>query len=143
MLGEDIEDFILNKGSLDIIYILANGPKSFDELKRLLKLSPNTILSRVREAQTLGIIEQKLLEETKGKSIDEMKGRSKIKYVLTKRGEKILEVSEGVKNRYLDLKKEIHGLQMNIRKKDSEIKSLLFPLQKPVAQILKSNLNQQ
>ena len=132
MLGD--EDFIINRGSLDILYILEDGPKSFDEFKPQLKLSPNTIVSRLRTAQSLGIIEQKLIGETKG--------RSKIKYDLTKKGEKILEASGDIKNRYLELKKEINELRKGIKNKDSEIEKLLLSLREPLRQILKSNPNQ-
>jgi DNA-binding HxlR family transcriptional regulator len=115
------QDFIVRKGGIDIIFMLSNGLKSFDEFKPL-KLSPNTILLRLREAQSLGIIEQKLLGG--------MKGRPKIKYALTGRGGKVLEASKDIKNRYLELNEEVNRLKMEIRKKESEIQTLLFSLQK-------------
>ena len=124
------EDFILKKGSLDILYMLADGPKSFYEFKTPLKLSPNTIVLRLKAEKTLGIIEQ-LLEETKG--------RSRIKYRLAKRGKMILNFSGRIRNRYLELKKEINDLEMKKREKEFELQKLLLSLQEPVAQILKSN----
>lgn len=119
-----IQDFLERKGGLDILYKLAEGKKSFNELESL-NLSPNTILSRLREAQALGLIEEKLLRQKEG--------RSKIKYTLTKKGKKIIEACKSIKKDYLKLREEINNLEEKTRKKEEEIKTLLSSLQRSVA----------
>ncbi len=57
----DERNFIQKKGSIDILLQLEESPKSFNELEEALKLSPNTILSRLREAQKLGLVKEDLL----------------------------------------------------------------------------------
>jgi len=126
------QSFLEKKGGLDIFFMLAHGPKTFDELQSL-NLSPNTILWRLREARTLDIVEQRLM------SVE--RGRSKIKYHLTKRGEEILKVSMPIKKDYIGLREEINRLEEEIRKREDKIKNLLFPLQKLVARITTSKSN--
>ena len=47
--------------------------------KRVLRLSPNTLASRLKEARKLALIKEELTRED---------GRAKIKYVLTEKGKK-------------------------------------------------------
>jgi len=115
-----IQEFLEKRGSLDILFNLAEEEKSFNELESL-SLSPNTVLSRLREAQTLGLIEEKLLRQKEG--------RSKIKYGLTKKGKEITDTSKTIKKDYLKLREEINKLEEEIRKKEEEIKTLLSSLQ--------------
>jgi DNA-binding HxlR family transcriptional regulator len=118
---KEIQEFLEKRGSIDILFNLAEEEKSFNELESL-NLSPNTVLSRLREAQALNLIEEKLLRQKEG--------RSKIKYVLTKKGKEIMDVSKSFKKDYLKLREEINGLEENIRKKEEEIKTLLSSMQR-------------
>lgn len=56
-----ILEFLDAKGSLDVLFQLANREKSFNELKEVFTLSPNTVLDRLREAQSLDLIKEELL----------------------------------------------------------------------------------
>jgi len=104
------------KGLLDVLMMLETGEKSFTELKTL-DLSPNTILSRLREAQMKGLVEQKLFPR---------KGRKpRIKYVLTKEGKEVLKMYESIRERYTELRAELQNLQEEVRKKEKEMKYLL------------------
>lgn len=104
------------KGLLDVLMMLETGEKSFTELKTL-DLSPNTVLSRLREAQKKGLVDQKLFPR---------KGRKpRIKYVLTEEGEKVLKMYESIRERYTELRAELQNLQEEARKKEKEMKYLL------------------
>lgn len=104
------------KGLLDVLMMLETGEKSFTELKTL-DLSPNTVLSRLREAQKKGLVDQKLFPR---------KGRKpSIKYVLTDEGEKVLKMYESIRERYTELRAELQNLQEEARKKEKEMKYLL------------------
>lgn len=104
------------KGLLDVLMMLETGEKSFTELKTL-DLSPNTVLSRLREAQKKGFVDQKLFPR---------KGRKpRIKYVLTEEGEKVLKMYESIRERYTELRAELQNLQEEARKKEKEMKYLL------------------
>jgi len=118
---KEIQEFLKKRGSIDILFNLAEEEKSFNELESL-NLSPNTVLSRLREAQTLGLIEEKLLRQKEG--------RSKIKYALTKKGKEIMDASKTIKKDYLKLREEINKLEEETRKKEEEIKTLLSSLQR-------------
>lgn len=104
------------KGLLDVLMMLETGEKSFTELKTL-DLSPNTVLSRLREAQKKGLVDQKLFPR---------KGRKpRIKYILTEEGEKVLKMYESIRERYTELRAELQNLQEEARKKEKEMKYLL------------------
>jgi len=104
------------KGLLDVLMMLENGEKAFAELKAL-DLSPNTVLSRLREAQKRGLVDQKLFPR---------RGRKpRIKYVLTKEGEDALRMYEAIRERYTELRAELQNLQEEVRKKEKQMKYLL------------------
>lgn len=104
------------KGLLDVLMMLETGEKSFTELKAL-DLSPNTVLSRLREVQEKGLVDQKLFPR---------KGRkSRIKYVLTKDGEEVLKTYASIREKYTELRVELQNLQEEVRKKEKEMKYLL------------------
>jgi len=111
-----MESEIAPKGLLDVLMMLETGAKSFTELKAL-DLSPNTVLSRLREAQKRGFVDQKLFPR--------MGRKPKIKYVLTKEGEEVLKMYESIRERYTELRAELQGLQEEVRKKEKELKYLL------------------
>ncbi len=104
------------KGLLDVLMMLETGEESFTELKTL-DLSPNTVLSRLREAQKKGFVDQKLFPR---------KGRKpRIKYVLTEEGEKVLKMYESIRERYTVLRAGLQNLQEEARKKEKEMKYIL------------------
>ncbi len=105
------------KGLLDVLMALEENEKSFTELKSL-NLSPNTLLSRLREAQTKGLVVQELVP-VKGK-------RARIKYKLTEDGKDTLKMYASVREKYVELKMELQQLQEEVRKKEKELKYLLL-----------------
>ena len=105
------------KGLLDVLMALEENAKSFTELK-FLNLSPNTLLARLREAQAKGLVLQELVP-VKGK-------RPRIKYKLTEEGKNTLKMYASVRERYTELKMELQQLQEEVRKKEKELKYLLF-----------------
>lgn len=107
---------IMSKGLLDMLIILEDGEKSFTELKGM-KMSPNTVLSRLREAQRMGLVDQKLFK-IKGR-------RSRIKYALTKEGEETLQMYHSIRERYKQLNVELQSLKEEVKKKEKEMKYLL------------------
>lgn len=105
------------KGMIEIPMDLRDGAKSFNDLRRL-KLSPNTILARLREAQEQGLVKQKLYP-CKGK-------KAKIKYDLTDEGKLMLTSYESIIDRYIELRKELDELENKLREKEKEMKYLLL-----------------
>lgn len=115
-----LSDFLGLKGAFDILFKLGEKERSFNELEKILNLSPNTVLARIREARNLGLVEEKLFGGN---------GRSKIKYVLTKKGKDVLGVSDSLKEDYLALRGKIDKLEEERKEKEMEIKELLSSLQ--------------
>lgn len=115
-MAEDTGSKTAPKGLLDVLMMLDTGEKSFMELKAL-DISPNTVLSRLREAQKKELVEQKLFPR-KGK-------KPRIKYVLTKQGKEVLTMFESIREKYVDLRTELQSLQEEVRKKEKEMKYLL------------------
>lgn len=67
--------------------------------------------------QEKGLVDQKLFPR---------KGRKpRIKYVLTREGEEVLEMYESIRERYTELRAELQNLQEEVRKKEKEMKYLL------------------
>lgn len=116
----DISAFLEAKGSLDILFKLAEKEKSFNELEEALGLSPNTVLLRLREAQSLELIKEELFKDS---------GRSKIKYTLTDTGKELLNSLKTVKEDYLNLRKDVGKLEEEKRQKETEIRELLSSVQ--------------
>jgi len=102
---------------LRILLTLREGKKSFNDLKNILDMSPNTILMRIREAQTEGLVEDGLVRR-KGK-------KPKISYYLTEEGEKVLETYNAILPRYNSLRKELEKLQKEVREKEKKVRYLL------------------
>ena len=107
---------IASKGLLDILMALEGGEKSFTELKAL-KFSPNTILLRLREAQKMDLVDQRLFE-IEGR-------RPRIKYALTKEGKEMLQIYQSIRGRYKELNAELQSLKKEVKKKEKEMKYLL------------------
>lgn len=105
------------KGLLDVLIALEESERSFTEMKSL-NLSPNTLLARLREAMAKGLVSQELVP-IKGK-------RPRIKYRLTKEGKDTLKMYASVREKYTELKMELQQLQEEVRKKEKELKYLLF-----------------
>jgi len=115
-----LSDFLGLKGAFDILFELGKKEGSFNELENMLNLSPNTVLARIREARDLGLVEERLFGGN---------GRSKIKYVLTKRGRDVLGASNSLRGTYLKLRGRIDELEEERKEKEKEIKKLLSSLQ--------------
>ncbi len=123
----DISAFLEAKGSLDILFTLAEKEKSFNELEEALGLSPNTVLLRLREAQSLELIREELFKDS---------GRSKIKYTLTDTGKELLNSLKTVKEDYLNLRKDVGKLEEEKRQKETEIRELLSSVQKSISNVM-------
>lgn len=115
-----LSDFLGLKGAFDILFKLSEKEGSFNDLKNMLNLSPNTVLARIRAARDLRLVEEKLFGGN---------GRSKIKYVLTKKGKDVLEASNSLRGTYLKLRGRIDELEEGRKEKEKEIKKLLSSLQ--------------
>jgi len=116
----DEKAYLQRKGSIDLLFELENMPKSFNELEETLRFSPNTILSRLREAQRLGLIKEELFREKSG--------RARIKYKLTDKGKNLLKELKKIKNKYLELVKEISTIEKAKKKKEAELEELISSL---------------
>ena len=74
-------EIIDRKYLADVILALKQKPKSFNELLKELKTSPDTIGRRIKDLAKYGVIEPTIIT---------VKERSRIKYQLTKKGREIL-----------------------------------------------------
>ena len=122
-----ISAFLDAKGSLDVLLLLAGGEKSFNDLKKSLGLSPNTVLDRLREAQRLDLAREELFRDPGG--------RSRIKYTLTDKGGKIIGASKHIMDSYMKLRRQAERFENQKREKEMEMKELLSSLQKSSAVI--------
>lgn len=111
--------FFEKKGSIDILHFLET-PRSFSELEEATSMSPNTVSSRLREAQKLGFVEEKLM----GKTND----RFRAKYVLTKKGRKMIKSSKKTVIKYMQLRSKIQDLEQKRKEKEKEMEKLLSSL---------------
>jgi DNA-binding HxlR family transcriptional regulator len=100
----------------NVLTELDEEEKTFANLKTL-NMSPSTTLSRLREAQSKGWVENKLVPR-KGK-------KPKITYVLTKEGKEIIETFSSILPQYSNLREEVKELQKAIREKEKKIHYLL------------------
>lgn len=120
MMSEDLDisEFILHKGAVSILFELGVADRSFNDLKDsdTVLISPNTISSRLDEAQDLGLLE---------KTVGDGEGRSTIEYTLTGTGDRLLSQFEDVEEDYFNLKEEIADLKTEMHQKEKEIRSLL------------------
>lgn len=105
------------EGAFDLLLKLNEGPKSFVELKTT-GHSPNTVLTRLREAQRAGLVQSQLF------TVSERK-KPRIKYVLTDQGQKLLRRYIPVKTTYLDLKEKIAELEKQVLEQKQELRFLL------------------
>lgn len=112
----DEKEFIRKKGSLDILFQLDKVPKSFSELEEVLRLSPNTLASRLKEARKPTLIKEELTREN---------GRAKIKYVLTEKSKKVVKKFESIRKEYEKIQKEIAGLEEQLKEKEELLRKLL------------------
>jgi DNA-binding HxlR family transcriptional regulator len=111
-----VEEFIAEKGSLDLLFRLSTKEQSFTDLKISIKMSPNTVLARLRDATKLGLVEEKLFKTA---------GRALIKYILTAEGRKTVTSLGSVKRDYEKLKKELDELKDSEKEKEAKITQLL------------------
>lgn len=113
----DQNEFLKKKGAADLMFEVSESPKTFNELVDLIRLGPNTVLSRLREAQHLGLVEEKLTRKEKG--------RSSISYVITPIGKKAIEPMGSIRINYIKLKKELNELKEREKEKEAKITQLL------------------
>jgi len=113
-----IEDFVMNKGALSVMFELGVEDKSFNELKEspTILISPNTLSKRLKESIKLGLVK---------KVVGEGEIRSTIDYTLTEAGERLLSQFDDIHNQYFDLKKDIAKLKKQIDEKERQIKKIL------------------
>lgn len=111
------KEFLQKKGSLDILFQLDKAPKSFNELEEVLRLSPNTLASRLKEARKLALIKEELTRED---------GRAKIKYVLTEKGKKVVKKFESIRKEYEKIQKEIASLEEQLKERENLLRKLLM-----------------
>ena len=65
---------------MEIMLLLNEGPMTFNEMKKKLKVSPTTLSRRITEIEKYNLITSSIVE----------KGRKKINYLLTDKGRKII-----------------------------------------------------
>jgi len=108
----EIGEYFKKKGGLDLLAELSEGIKSFNDLEDALPLSPNTVLSRLREAQDLGLV---------GARAEGGRGKPRILYELTKTGEEALEPFQPILETYLERREELEQLEERAKEKTEEI----------------------
>ncbi len=114
---DNAKNFLSERGALDLLFSLSNDPLGFNELKERINISPNTLLTRIKEAAKLGLVEETLVRTER---------RSLIKYTITKDGKKELESLKSIKDRYEKLNKllkEQDEKKNNIQKEITELLS--------------------
>ena len=109
--------FVSQKGAADLLFNLKGSAKTFNELVKIMKLGPNTVLARLREAQKLGLVEEALIRKESG--------RPNIKYTLTAEGKRTAASFGSVQKDYEKLKKELEEIKKSEREKEARITQLL------------------
>lgn len=99
-----------------ILLSLKEEAKSFNALKNL-DMSPNTLLSHLREAQAKGWVNDKLIRQKDKKP--------RITYNLTIEGETLLKTYSSIISQYTDMRKELEVMQNKVREGEKKIKYLL------------------
>ncbi len=112
----DLNRFLAERGALDILFRLAEKPLGFNELKDSINISPNTLLTRIKEATALGLIEETLVRTER---------RSLIKYKLTNTGKKTIDELGSIKKKYLELKAELDKIKNSENEKERELEEIL------------------
>jgi len=92
--------FIGKRGSIEVLLELSKEPRSFNELKKL-RLSPNTVLARLREAQKLGLAEVVPVSSEK---------RTLVKYDLSKEGQALVSKFDIAVTQYTKLQGQLKEL---------------------------------
>jgi len=114
---ETLDNIVLKEGTFDLMLRLNEEPKSFIELKEG-RISPNTVLSRLRILQKLQLVETKLFEVKKDR-------RARIKYTLTGNGKKLMKRYMPIKPNYLQIRDAMNKLENQIDEQKEAIKLLL------------------
>lgn len=109
---------LVRKGLLDVLLTLNGGRKTFAELKEVIRMSPTTILRRLRELQDRGWVDQ---------GLSPVRGRKpRIDYVLTEDGLRLLKHCSSIVDRYVQLREELVGLERAASKTEDKVKHLLL-----------------
>jgi DNA-binding HxlR family transcriptional regulator len=99
--------YLTKKGTVKILSVLKDGPKSFGELNEAINVSDNTLTQRLNEGEDWNVIERCPVE-TKS-------GRETLGYGLTERGKEISEIIDGLD--LVSLLKERDSLQDEIERR--------------------------
>ena len=110
------EKFLKERGALDLLFQLSKNPKGFNELKTGINISPNTLLARIKDATSLGLIEEALVRTNK---------RSLIKYKLTEKGKKTINELDNIKKKYTEIKNELDNIKKLKDEKEKELGDIL------------------
>jgi DNA-binding HxlR family transcriptional regulator len=110
-------EFLKMKGAVDLLFELNGGSKTFNELVDSIKLGPNTVLSRLRAAQRLGLAEEKLARKESG--------RPSITYTITAEGKKSISNLQSIQKEYKRLKEELGKIKESEKEKEARITQLL------------------
>lgn len=113
---KDVTEFLKEKGALDLIFQLSKSSLGFNELKKVISGSPNTLLLRLKESARLGLIEETLVKTGK---------RPLIKYRLTKEGKIVVGELSGIEKKYSEIKKQINEAEETKKKKEKELRQIL------------------
>ena len=113
----DQNEFLEKKGAADLMFELSESPKTFNELVESLDLGPNTVLSRLREAQKLGLVEEKLTRKESG--------RPSISYEITETGKKKIKDLEIIKKDYIKLRDKLKKMKSEERETEEKINTIL------------------
>jgi DNA-binding HxlR family transcriptional regulator len=118
MSGQDEMPLLGHKGLLDVLLALKEGRKTFGELKSILRMSPTTVLRRVRESQDHGWVEQ---------GISPVRGQKpRIDYALTEDGLRLFMQCSSIVDRYVQLREELANLHRNAFETEKKMKMLLL-----------------
>ena len=112
----ELEGFLAERGALDVLFKLSEKSMGFNELKTSIRVSPNTLLARIKEATKLELIEETLIRTER---------RSLIKYKLTKEGKKTIDGLGNIKKKYLEIKTELDKIKSSENEKERELKEVL------------------
>ena len=118
--------WLFERGGALLLIRLSEKDMSFNELKTAMKLSPNTVLSRLREATRIGIVEEKLVKTEK---------RSLIKYTLTKEGRAFFDDLRDFKKHFIIVNEELDKIKEEEKKKEAQLNEVLSSLQKSSSNI--------
>lgn len=122
----EAKKLLFERGGALLIIRLSEKDMSFNELKAAMKLSPNTILSRLRESTRIGLAEERLIKTGK---------RALIRYTLTKEGRTFFSELKDFKKHFIIVSDELDEIKNKEKEKETQMNELLSSLQRSSSSI--------